>query len=137
MRTFYLFIGPKIEKNMKSSKLFSVTQIFPTLLDISQSEVPSFSDSLLKPIISKNVDFPDMEFTFSETGGLQGPYPSPMKPNVFCIKNLNFKLIYYETPDEFELYNIYDDPQEKTNIFGTGLEIEEILKIKLFEWKNR
>tara|TARA_B110000014_G_scaffold262163_1_gene255538 strand:- start:1539 stop:2657 length:1119 start_codon:yes stop_codon:yes gene_type:complete len=137
VRTFYLFIGPKIEKNMKSSKLFSVTQIFPTLLDISQSDVSLFSNSLLRSIISQNANFPDMEFTFSETGGLQGPYPSPMKPNVFCIKNLNFKLIYYETPDEFELFNIIDDPLEKNNIFDTGLEIEELLKTKLFEWKNR
>ncbi len=136
IRTFYLFIGPKIEKNLKSSKLFSATQIFSTILDICNSN-DSLPQSLFPSIKSKNSDFPDLEFTFSETGGLQGPYPSPMKPNVFCIKNLNFKLIYYETPDEFELFNIHDDPLEKNNIFGTGLEIEEILKIKLFEWKNR
>ena len=136
IRTFYLFIGPKIEKNMDSSKLFSVTQIFPTLLDICNLKNPS-SLSIFPSMTSKSPNFPDVEFTFSETGGLQGPYPSPMKPNVFCIKNLKFKLIYYETPDKFELFNLEDDPLEINNIYGTGLEIEEILRIKLFEWKDR
>ena len=136
IRTFYLFIGPKIQKNIKSSELFSVTQIFPTLLDISHQQSSS-RVSLYPSMQAENTSFPKSEFTFSETGGLQGPFPSPLSPNVFCIKNSIYKLIFYKTPNKFELFNLEDDPNEKNNLFGTNLKIEELLKQKLFEWMNR
>ena len=137
LRTFYLFVGPELEKNKVSSKLFSATQIFSTLLEMSKCSYTSEQRSILSYLMSGNSDFKETEFTFSETGGLQGPFPSPKSPNVFCIKNSKFKLIYYETPNNFELFDLENDPHEKENIFGKGLEIEEFLKDKLFEWKNR
>ena len=47
---------------------------------------------------------------FVETGGLYGPWPSPHKHNVFCIKFDNGKLIYNDTPQTWEFY-------AQTNIF--------------------
>ena len=137
LRTFYLFVGPELEKNKVSSKLFSATQIFSTLLEISKSKRASGQESIVSYLMSGNSEFKGTEFTFSETGGLQGPFPSPKSPNVFCIKNTKFKLIYYETPNNFELFDLESDPHEKETISGRGLEIEQFLKDKLFEWKNR
>ena len=88
LRTFYLFIGPELEKNKVSSKLFSATQIFSTLLDISKCNHASGHGSIISYLMSGNSEFKGTEFTFSETGGLQGPFPSPNSPNVFCIKNI-------------------------------------------------
>ena len=137
IRTYYLFIGPQLKANFTCSKLFSTLQIFSTFLDLSMSKNNSHQKSLLPYIKSPSMRFDEIEFTFSETGGLQGPFPSPETPNVFCIKNSKFKLIYYKSNNSFELFNLDDDPEEKTNLYGKTIAIENILKTKLFEWINR
>ena len=65
------------------------------------------------------------------------PGLEPEKSNVFCVKTPKFKLIYLESPNEWELYNIENDPKEKNNIFNTGLKIEKELSEKLLEYINR
>jgi len=139
IRTFYLFIGSEIIKNQSSNSLLSAIDLFPTLLDISNiknifdSEGNSFFDYLLgniqSPVPSK--------YVFSETGALHGPFVSPEKSNVFCIKNNEFKLIYLKDPNEWELYCLTDDPLELKNLFGTGLDIENKLKTTLEKWISR
>ena len=137
IRTFYLFIGPNIEKNNTSSKLFSALQIFPTLLELSDCNFSSNQKSLFSYLKSPQNNFQETPFTFSETGGLQGPFPSPKSPNVFCVKHSKFKLVYYKTPNTFELFDLEKDPDEKNNLYGTNLSIEETLTKKLFDWINR
>lgn len=139
IRTFYLFLGPQIIKNQLSDSLLSTIDIFPTLLDICNitnifdSKGNSFFDYLIgntgSPISSK--------YTFSETGALHGPFVSPEKSNVFCIKNNEFKLIYLKDTDDWELYCLTDDPLETKNLIGTGLDIENKLKIILQKWISR
>jgi len=139
IRTFYLFIHPKIRKNQICDKLLSSVQIFPTILDLceiknnSNSEFKSFAPFMLDE--SKKIE--DQSFTFTETGGLQGPYPSPMHPNVFCIKNNRYKLIFYKTPNEWKLFDLKEDPDEINNIINTGQPIENELKEKIISWINR
>jgi len=137
IRTFYLFIGPNIEKNKISSKLFSVLQIFPTLLELCDCSHHSIQKSIFSHLKFPKDDFKETLFTFSETGGLQGPFPSPKSPNVFCVKNSKFKLLYYKTPNNFELFDLEKDQKEKNNLYGQSLEIEKILTKKLFDWINR
>ena len=139
IRTYHLFIGPNIQENKISDKLFSSIQLFPTILELAEIEYSNLSQkkSLVSYIKNSDESFPEELFTFSETGGLQGPYPSPKEPNVFCIKNSKFKLIYYKTPDNYELYNLKDDPDEKINLFGTNLPIEKELMSHLISWINR
>ena len=88
--------------------------------------------------MSKNIqDLPDKPYAFSETGALQGPYPSPMEPNVFCVKTPNFKLIFLKTPNKWQLYDLKNDPFEKNNIFDDNLKITEELKTQLTAWMKR
>ena len=54
---------------------------------------------------------------FAETGGLYGPWPSPEKHNVFCIKHEQKKLIYNDTPETWEFYDLQIDPNELDNIY--------------------
>ena len=139
IRTFYLFIGPKIINNQKSDKLLSTIDIFPTILDLCGLKINkkkvgvSFHDFLL----GKQSKPDEKEFTFSETGALHGPYPSPEISNVFCIKTRNFKLMCLRDIDEWKMYDLRNDPNETMNIVGTGLKIEKILKEELLEWMNR
>ena len=93
----------------------------------------------INPIDLKNInkDLDDKPYVYSETGALQGPFPSPEKPNVFCIKSKKHKLIYLKTSEKWELYNLEDDPKEQKNIFDTGIYEEHELKSKLLTWIER
>ena len=139
IRTFYLFIGPKIINNQKSNKLLSTIDIFPTILDLCDIKInkkkigASFYDFLL----GKQSEPIEKEFTFSETGALHGPYSSPEISNVFGIKTKDYKLMYNKDNDEWSLFNLLDDPKETKNIFATGVKAEKKLKNKLLNWINR
>jgi len=139
IRTFYLFLGDLISKNKKSESLLRTIDILPTILDLCKIKIPleltgeSFSSYLL----NSNEKLSDISFTFSETGGLQGPFPSPMEPNVFCIKSSSHKLIYFMSENKWELFDLKNDPNEINDIYNTGLKLEEKLKENLLSWINR
>ncbi len=55
---------------------------------------------------------------FSETGGVEGPYPSPDKPNIKCLRDGEWKLIFNDTINKYELYNLKEDPMETLNLYN-------------------
>ena len=71
------------------------------------------------------------KFTYSETGGLNGPWPSPMEPNVKCIRSNKWKLIYNKTPNTWELYNLQKDPNETKNLYEYQEKIVKQFKQRL------
>jgi arylsulfatase A-like enzyme len=108
--------------------------LFSTIVEMSGYPINKLDSkvqsSSLFPILdgfdSKNRD------AFIETGGLYGPWPSPKKHNVFAVRSNNKKLIYNDTPETWEFYNLTDDPMEQINIYDEkSNEIQE-LKTKLF-----
>ena len=138
IRTYHLFIGSNFQKNNISDKLFSSIQLFPTILDLANINPSDYcSVRSLVPYLTSMKNISEEKFTFSETGGLQGPFPSPKEPNVFCIKNSQFKLIYYKTPQKYELFDLLKDPKELQNIFGKGLSVESELTERLTAWISR
>ncbi len=139
IKTYFLFIGPNILENKISDKLLSTLQIFPTLLELCQIDPTPITkeQSFASFLTGNSLSLREKDCTFSETGGLQGPYPSPKNPNVFCIKTSKYKLIYYQTPDIWEFYDLVKDPKELDNISGLGIKIEQQLKKKLLNWINR
>ena len=71
----------------------STIDLFPTILDLANISTNSINqlqgESLLEFLTNPNSL--DRE-VFVETGGLYGPWPSPEKSNVFCIKSDSKKL---------------------------------------------
>ena len=139
IRTFHLFLGTGIVKNHVCDKLVSSLQLFPTIMDLcqikfdSQTNLPS-----LMPYFVGNLDTKiELPYVFSETGGLQGPFPSPKEPNVFCIKNSRYKLIFFKTSKEWKMFDLIKDPREEENIFGKQIKEEKVLQDKLTKWINR
>jgi len=53
------------------------------------------------------------------------------------VKNSKYKLIFFETPNEWRLYNLENDPLEEKNIIGKIPDIEKELKEKLLLWMKR
>jgi arylsulfatase A-like enzyme len=106
--------------------------LFPTILELSDIPKTEFSEKQgesLIPLIS-DINSPDRE-VFAETGGLYGPWPSPEKHNVFCIKYNQKKLIYNNTPKTWEFYDLKKDPDEKNNIFDEHSKIISQFKKRL------
>lgn len=99
-------------------KQCSTIDLYPTIAELADShikkEVGFQGDSLINFI--NNTDETDRE-VFAETGGLYGPWPSPEKHNIFCVRTNNKKLIYNETPKTWEFYNLDDDPKEENNVY--------------------
>jgi arylsulfatase A-like enzyme len=139
IRTFYLFMGYNIKKNNISKSLQSAIDIFPTILDLCKIKIDKkFLGKSFAAFLEGQINtLENKEFTFSETGALHGPYPSPEMSNVFCIKSIRHKLIYLKDANKWELYDLIDDPKESHNIYGTKSVVENKLKEKLLEWINR
>lgn len=137
VRTFYLFLGTDIKQN-QNDNLLSTIDIYPTILnlcDIELKRVPGKSFAQYLRGIEKSLD--ERQYVYSETGGLQGPHPSPYQPNVFCIKTPHYKLIFHKTANEWNLFDLHKDAQEMNNLYGQNLEIENELTQKLLDWINR
>lgn len=104
--------------------------IMPTILDILKIEIDDSYEHLqgksLMPLIKgeENED----RIAFSETGGLNGPWPSHYEHNVFCVRLPKWKLIYNKTPNTYEMYDLEKDPEEKSNIADKNKELAEELK---------
>ena len=135
--TFAFFIYKNLfPLNKEIRILIRNIDIAPTILDIlnlpQKKGYKSMQGQSLLPIISGN-ESNDRE-AYVETAGLSGPYPSPYKPNICAIRTKEWKLIYNESTNMKELYNLQTDPQEKVNLSGQNLEIEIFLWEKL---KNR
>ena len=138
IRTSFIFIGPKILKNKEYDKLLGSINLMPTLLELCGIEsINSLQGKSFAKLLFDSSNLIEDEFTFSETGGLQGPHPSPMEPNVFCIKNRQHKLIYFKTSEEWKLFDLQNDPKELDNKYGSDLEIEEKFKQTLLSWIDR
>ena len=115
-----------VPKNIK--KQCRTIDIFPTIMEIIQNS--DINKDIQGKSLFELIDDPtkDERELFVETGGLYGPWPSPTKPNVFCIRTNNKKLIYNDTPQTWEFYDLEKDPFEKNNIYE--LESEEVIYLK-------
>lgn len=107
--------------------------LFPTIAEIVGFDVKSCLQNVQgKSLFSLIESKPELERdVFVETGGLYGPWPSPKKHNVFCIRSENKKLIFNDTPQSWEFYNLKHDPYEKNNIYDEKLDVVKSLKDKL------
>jgi len=118
-------ITPKI-----TSKQCRTIDLFPTIAEIGGitlgNEFKRVQGESLFSLVD-NSSAKDRE-VFVETGGLDGPWPSGKKHNVFCVRINGKKLIYNDTPQTWEFYNLNDDPYELENIYDE--KNPEVLRLK-------
>jgi arylsulfatase A-like enzyme len=128
VRCFLYIMGKGIPKGTKFNQLVRSIDIMPTLLDIlgikEKKEHMKIQGASFMPMIKGKRE---ERVAYSETGGLGGPTPSPDKHNVKSIRNSRWKLIINETTGKRELYNIEEDPEERSNLVGKAPEIEKYL----------
>ncbi len=117
------------------SKQCRTIDIFPTiieLLDLKPNLDAIQGESLLSLFDASSSD----RDVFVETGGLYGPWPSPKKHNVFCVKSNHKKLIYNDVPETWEFYNLDEDPCELKNIYDENSDDVIELKNKMIDYFN-
>lgn len=118
IKVFCFFICQKLlPANREITVQVRSIDIMPTVLDILKIKHEIAykrikGESLLKIIEGKDTT---ERVAFSETGGLEGPNPSPYSPNVKCVRSKKWKLIYNTTTQDKELYDLENDPEERNN----------------------
>ena len=109
-----------------NEKQCSILDIFPTVLELADIDYSLKYKIEGKSLLNSNNTLE--EEIFIETGGLYGYWPSPKKHNVFAVRYQDKKIIYNDSSEKWEFYNLEKDPKEIVNIYDENL--GEVIKIK-------
>ena len=112
---------------------FDVVQLKPPYAPENYIEVMKAAQAAQCNNFIYDLESTDRE-VFVETGGLHGYWPSPKKHNVFCVRNNSKKLIYNDSPQTWEFYDLQNDPLEKNNIFDSDSEEIQYFKDRLLHY---
>ena len=114
------------------TKQCSTIDLYSTIAELAEAKIEKKSEiqgeSLLHLIENPSAE---NRAVFVETGGLYGPWPSPEKHNIFCVKMDGKKLIYNDTPQSWEFYDLKNDPDELHNKYDENSKQINDLKKKL------
>ena len=118
LKSFLLVMGPQVSQQTIQTPVSQI-DIMPTILDYlniscSKDYHPLRGRSLLRFQEGKN-EFEE-GITFSETGGLGGPWPSPEQHNQFCVRSEKNKVIYNLAEKRYSCYNLTEDPAEENEL---------------------
>ena len=126
----------------KSPKLItkqcSTIDLYPTIAELAGAKIKKKSEIQGESLLNL-VENPSAEnrAVFVETGGLYGPWPSPEKHNIFCVKIDGKKLIYNDTPQTWEFYDLKNDPDELDNKYDEhSKEINDLKKRLIRHFKE-
>jgi len=137
IKTFCMLKIPG-EQPREINKQCRTMDLFPTIAEM----VGTQTEQLLQDIhgeslfsLIENPSEKDRE-VFVETGGLYGPWPSPTRHNVFCVRLCDKKLIFNATPQTWEFYDLKRDPNELNNIYDENSNEIKQLKDRLIYYLN-
>jgi arylsulfatase A-like enzyme len=109
----------------------------PTMLDVAGVKAPDWMQGLsLKPILTgkqNELERKELYYRYYEY-----PIDHYVIPHL-GIREKQYKLIYFYTANEWELYDMKADPQEQKNLINIPKYQAEInrMKMKLVETKNK
>lgn len=123
LKVYCSFIIPKT-KGKEINFQTRTIDIMPTVLDLLKIDADESYERIQGKSLVPFIEGKEKEdrIAFSETGGLNGPWPSHHRHNVFCVRTKKWKLIYNKTPNSWEMYDLDNDPKEQNNIFDKNKE---------------
>ena len=135
LKVFCMINVPKIIPKIIPYQCRTI-DIFPTIREIISQNMDDSSTNIQGESLFSLIDNSNLEDreVFVETGGLYGPWPSPTKHNVFCVRHNNKKLIYNDVPVTWEFYDLKNDPNELNNIYSENSEEIAFFKQRLIHY---
>ena len=129
MQTPLLMRWPgKIKSNTESNALVQNIDYAPTLLDIAGLPVPAWMDGMsLKGIASgkqKQLPRAYLYYHYYEFGRDHTVIPH------LAVRGDDYKLIYFYTVNEWELYDLKADPNEQNNLIGSPKHQKTVAQLK-------
>jgi len=127
----------KIKAGSVSTSLVQNIDFAPTMLDVAGVKAPDWMQGLsLKPILTgkqNELERKELYYRYYEY-----PIDHYVIPHL-GIREKQYKLIYFYTANEWELYDMKADPQEQKNLINIPKYQAEInrMKMKLVETKNK
>lgn len=130
---FYLRFSEKYEGNKNIETTAAHIDILPTLAEICNAKLPTDriidGKSLVSLLNGKTVDWDDRSLFFYWTRRFPELY------NNIALQKNNYKLVgqtdYNAAIDDFELFDIKQDPFEQKNIVNNNIDIAKSLKTEL------
>ena len=118
-------------EDIKNEALIQTIDIFPTLVDILQLSPHNavLQGKNFLPLLAGNTNSVN-DFLYFRT-----LWQTPR----YGVRGTDYKYIYYTRTGEEELYNLRNDPQEKTNLIGSTevIEIENYFRQQLSIWLHQ
>ena len=137
LKTFTYFIASDFIPQEISQQIRTI-DLMPTILNylnISQDSKYQCPDGVsLLPLIQGEKMLENI--AYSETGNPLDKKEPPREPNTKSVRTSKWKLIFNQHNETKELYNLENDPNEEKNLYGKGLEIENILWSELEKIQN-
>ena len=137
LKTFTYFIASDFIPQEISQQIRTI-DLMPTILNylnISQDSKYQCPDGVsLLPLIQGEKMLENI--AYSETGNPLDKKEPPREPNTKSVRTSKWKLIFNQYNGTKELYNLENDPNEEKNLYGKGLEIENILWSELEKIQN-
>ena len=132
----YLVASSLLPQGREFPMQVRTVDVLPTVLDLvglqpSRKHKPPVGRSLMPIIRGEETGH---RLAFTETGGVEGPHPSPDASNVKAVRDGDWKLIYNTTTYAFELYDLRKDPHEHHNVYTDHPEKAKELWGKMAEY---
>ena len=141
MKVPYIFVWPgKIKAGSVCDDRIIGVDVYPTLLGLAgiprPADYPLDGEDLTPVLLSKETKLPERRVYCFYPKYAQ--YKPKDKHWQFSWRNViyenNLKLIEYPEYDEYELFNLADDPEEKKNLADKNPEQTQTLIQKLHKW---
>ncbi|MBF0297381.1 MAG: sulfatase [Oligoflexia bacterium] len=135
-----LIYPKKISQNVKVDSIVESIDLFPTILDLLDIEIPAGIDGKSLIGLINNPNFPHKKYAYSDLDGkffsVQNlEYKLIVNPHQESIEGVNFYFPY--THKKLELYHLKSDPLEKNNIFDQNPEVAYNLLEKLIPYMKK
>jgi uncharacterized sulfatase len=105
----------ELDKGVRKNAMVQNVDLAPTILDFVGAEIPADMQGMsLKPTLKGEVDDPreSIYYHYYQSTGWH------TVPKHLGVRNGQYKLIYYYELDEWELFDLENDPDEMKSIYG-------------------
>ena len=118
--------GPEVGENGRDDRLVELIDLGPTLLDLAGVRPMTGTSGRSFTPLFKDSETVHRDAVFSESSGC------------YMVRTTDWKLVWWESDGEGELYDLTQDPDELNNLFGAPdhVDMQAGLCARLSSWRS-